>query len=62
MNIEEMNREVLECARYGEADDLRELLKNGADVNFKDDSGNTALHRAAANGELECLGRRNMLT
>ena len=55
MSVLEMNMEVLECARYGEFDDLRALLNAGADVNYTDDSGNTALHRAAANGEVECL-------
>lgn len=48
---EEDQREVLECARYGELDDLRALLDAGADVNFRDAaSGSTALHNAAANG------------
>src|SRR5690554_6914219 len=55
MDLVEMNNEILECARYGEDDDLRTLLVAGADVNFADDSGNTALHRAAANGETGCI-------
>jgi ankyrin repeat protein len=55
MNFHEMNIEVLECARYGEEEDLLALLNAGADVNYVDDSGNTALHRAAANGEVGCL-------
>jgi ankyrin repeat protein len=55
MNLNEMNNEILECARYGEDDDLRALLVAGADVNFADDSGNTSLHRAAANGEVGCI-------
>ena len=51
-----MNMEILECARYGEDDDLRQLLVAGADVNFADDfTGNTAMHRAAANNHLSCL-------
>lgn len=52
---EEMDREVLECARYGEDDDLRVLLTAGADANFADGGGNTGLHRAAANGHIQCL-------
>lgn len=44
-SFEEMNEEVLECARYGEEDELREYLTAGADVNYTDDSGNTALHK-----------------
>lgn len=55
MNEEEANLETLECARYGEPDELRDLLSNGADPNFKDDSGNTAMHKASANGEIACL-------
>lgn len=55
MNLDEMNAEVLECARYGEPEDLLALLQAGANVNHRDSSGSTALHKAAANGEVECL-------
>jgi predicted nicotinamide N-methyase len=56
MNAEEANRETLECARYGEEDDLRALLMSpGVTANYADDMGTTALHRAAANGEVGCL-------
>jgi ankyrin repeat protein len=55
MNMEEMNQEVLECARYGEEEDLRALLNAGADVNFTDVGGSSAMHKAAANGEEACL-------
>ncbi len=50
-----MNKEILECARYGEDDDLRALIVAGADPNYCDESGNTSLHRAAANGEVKCI-------
>lgn len=50
---EDDHREVLECARYGEADDLKELLKLGGNVNYLDDNGNSALHKAAANGTID---------
>lgn len=50
-----MNQEVLECARYGEDDDLKALLEAGADVNFADLGGSTGLHKAAANGHETCI-------
>ena len=45
MNIDEINNEILECARYGEDDDLRMLLSAGGNVNHIDVDGNTALHK-----------------
>lgn len=47
--------EVLECARYGEDEDLKALLDAGADANYADASGSTGLHKAAANGQVGCL-------
>lgn len=56
MDIDEMNHYVLECARYGEDEDLRTLFNAGANVNYQDDlTGNTGLHRAAANSEIKCM-------
>lgn len=55
MNQDEMDQEVLECARYGEDEDLRTLLNAGANVNHLDYLGSTALHRASANGHVLCL-------
>lgn len=56
MQTDEANRESLECARYGEDEDLKDLyVSNGADVNYADETGTTAMHRAAANGEVGCL-------
>jgi predicted nicotinamide N-methyase len=52
----DVNQETLECARYGEDDDLRSLLATaGADANYADSNGTTAMHRAAANGQVTCL-------
>lgn len=44
--------ELLECARYGEDENIIIYLDAGVDVNYQDDGGNTALHRACANGHL----------
>ncbi len=55
MDLAEINAEILECARYGESEDLKVLLEHNGDVNFADEGGNTALHKAAANGEVECI-------
>lgn len=56
MSQEEVDQELLECARYGEDDDLRMMLEQyKANVNYKDSLGNTALHRAAANGQVGCM-------
>lgn len=55
MNIDELNQEVLECCRYDEDEDLKTILKSGADVNYTDLQGNTGLHRAAANGNVNCI-------
>lgn len=52
---EELQLELLECARYGEEEDLRTILGAGIPVNFQDENGNTALHRAAANGHVACM-------
>ena len=55
MTPEDEGRELLECARYGEDDDLKALLDKGVPAGFADDQGTTALHRAAANGHLACV-------
>lgn len=50
--------ELLECARYGDEDDLelmKELLAKGVPVDFGDREGNTALHKASANGHVDIM-------
>lgn len=50
--------ELLQCARYGEADDLADMAKfvetYGAEylATARDDRGNTCLHMAGGNGHL----------
>jgi hypothetical protein len=39
----DINVELLEAARYGEAEEVREILAHGAYVDFQDDGGNTGL-------------------
>jgi len=52
-----MNSELLLCARYDELEDLLQLIQTGAEViNYQDtNSGNSALHFAAANGHVQCI-------
>jgi ankyrin repeat protein len=47
----ERTRMLLTAAEKGQISLLRELLKDGGDVNDKNDVGDTALHRAAAQGQ-----------
>ena len=49
---EDEGLELLECARYGEEDELKQLLAKGVPPTFTDGQGNNALHRASANGHL----------
>ena len=47
----EASLELLECARYGEEEELSALISSGAaDVSYQDDHGNSALHKCCANG------------
>ena len=52
---EDDRRELLECARYGEEEELSVLLSRGVPAGYADDQGTTALHRAAANGHVACV-------
>lgn len=47
--------EFIECARYGELEDVESYVADGADVNFQGHGGSTALHKAAANGHVEVV-------
>jgi hypothetical protein len=49
LTLEEINQEILECARYGEVEELNDYIKNkGADCNYQDENGNTAMHKAGS--------------
>lgn len=57
---EELAMDFLDCARYGEIDDLGKMIKAGSvPIDFVDMGGNTALHKAAANGHAECVQVRH---
>lgn len=43
-----LHSEAADCARYGEAEELRQALAAGADVNWKGPGGNTALHMVSS--------------
>ena len=49
------NTPLMVAARAGNVDDVRLLLKAGADIEAKDDYGNTALMLAAQEGKVEAL-------
>ena len=46
---------IINAASAGSLDRLKELLKEGADPDMKDEEGRTALHFASGYGELECM-------
>ncbi|KAH8739966.1 hypothetical protein FG386_001079 [Cryptosporidium ryanae] len=56
LSINEISNEMLECARYGELEDLVKILDNyKVDVDYKDKHGNTALHKSCANGHVDIV-------
>ena len=40
--MEEYNQLLLECARYGEPEDIVKLIEAGADVNYADSTYSTS--------------------
>ena len=46
--------DLTSAAMWGDKELLESLLTNGADPNFPNQQGNSALHEAAFYGELEC--------
>mmetsp|Transcript_14918 Transcript_14918/g.33142 ORF Transcript_14918/g.33142 Transcript_14918/m.33142 type:complete len:462 (-) Transcript_14918:73-1458(-) len=61
MGPEEAASELVLCARYGEEEELRDIVeryvrRGTVDVNVRDGAGgNTALHMACANGHASCV-------
>ena len=53
--IEEARDELLDAARYGEADVVRALLQAFDVVDTSDQERSTALHKASANGHVDCV-------
>ena len=49
------NKTLHKAAKNGDRDALREALNAGADVNSRDDEGNTALHKSVAEDHAECV-------
>ena len=46
--------DLTSAAMWGDKELLESLLTNGADPDFPNQQGNSALHEAAYYGELEC--------
>ena len=53
---EEAGADLLDCARYGDAEVLRDMLGDASvPVDFQNEGYNTALHYASANGHVDCV-------
>ncbi|XP_054798724.1 protein VAPYRIN-like isoform X2 [Prosopis cineraria] len=55
VEIMEQGEEVLDAARHGDVKKLESLLKRGANVEYRDQYGLTALHAAAMKGHREMV-------
>ncbi|MCP4370085.1 MAG: hypothetical protein GY797_18515 [Deltaproteobacteria bacterium] len=51
----DINKELIKAAKKGKAEDVYQLLKNGADVNVKDRKSMTPLHYASLKGHIEVV-------
>jgi len=52
INMNQSDHELHDAARYGDEQDVVQLLGSGANVNYTDAGGSSPLHMAAANGHL----------
>lgn len=50
----DLSEDLTKAAMWGNLKLLESLLENGADPNFPNGQGNSALHEAAYYGETEC--------
>lgn len=53
--VRQLNSRLLLAVRYGEKDDVLKAIKEGANVNAKDEKNNTPLHLAADTGVKEIV-------
>ena len=50
-----MNKEWKDATKHSDLEKVRRLLENGADINSKDEYGQTALMKAAHRGQVELI-------
>lgn len=55
MNLQDLNESLFSAACMGDSRKLERLLDQGADPNFRAESGSTALHSAYQWGQLESV-------
>ena len=44
--------DIYGCSKYGNVDELNNLIAEGADINESDDDGNTTLHHCSFHSEI----------
>ena len=53
--MKEIDKELLNACRIGDLEEVKQLLRMGADVNARDEDGWTVLMRASENGHKEVV-------
>ncbi len=54
-NAENLDRQLLRAAEFGETDKMADLLAKGANINARETNNDTALHIAAREGHLDAV-------